>query len=164
MDRADLSPREAEVLGLISQGLRVSDVASRLVVSEDTVKAHLKSIYRKKGVHSRVQLLLSLAGSAPHGDATAPSHPEPRNRMNALPRLLAPALVLILIGLLAVDPLGGALTAPPVVARMGTDDWTLADVDERSMERRRGEPGATEQYECQLVGGDSADEPHFVCE
>ncbi|MFN8052221.1 MAG: response regulator transcription factor [Acidimicrobiales bacterium] len=48
-----LSYREAEVLALLSQGLRNRAIANALYVGEETVKSHLKSIYRKLGVSSR---------------------------------------------------------------------------------------------------------------
>ncbi len=48
-----LSYRESEVLALLSQGLRNRAIAKALYVGEETVKSHLKSIYRKLGVSSR---------------------------------------------------------------------------------------------------------------
>jgi GAF domain-containing protein len=48
-----LTKREAEVLRLVAMGLSDAAVADRLVVSERTVHAHLRSIYRKLEVSSR---------------------------------------------------------------------------------------------------------------
>lgn len=48
-----LSAREAEVLGLVAEGLTDSEVASRLYLSPRTVGQHLRSVYRKLGVRSR---------------------------------------------------------------------------------------------------------------
>jgi len=48
-----LTTRELDVLALVAEGLSDADVAERLVVSLRTVHAHLRSIYRKLGVHSR---------------------------------------------------------------------------------------------------------------
>ena len=42
-----LSGREREVLGLLSGMLSTAEVASELYISVNTVKTHLKSIYRK---------------------------------------------------------------------------------------------------------------------
>ena len=53
---ASLTPREREVARLTVQGLRDSEIAERLMLSPHTVKHHLKSIYRKLGVRSRVEL------------------------------------------------------------------------------------------------------------
>jgi ATP/maltotriose-dependent transcriptional regulator MalT len=52
-----LSERERTVLRLIAAGMRNSEIAVRLIVSENTVKAHVKSIYRKLGVGDRVQAI-----------------------------------------------------------------------------------------------------------
>ncbi|NTV63935.1 MAG: helix-turn-helix domain-containing protein [Oscillochloris sp.] len=52
-----LSEREREVLRLIAAGMRNAEIADRLVVSENTVKAHVKSIYRKLDVGDRVQAI-----------------------------------------------------------------------------------------------------------
>lgn len=48
-----LTPREREVLHLLTQELSNSEIADRLVVSRRTVDAHLSSIYGKLDVHSR---------------------------------------------------------------------------------------------------------------
>lgn len=55
-----LSPREAEVLTLLEEGLSNKAIARRLDVSEPTVKFHLKNLYAKLGV-SRRALALSVA-------------------------------------------------------------------------------------------------------
>jgi DNA-binding NarL/FixJ family response regulator len=51
--RHGLTNRESEVLSLIVTGLSNRGIASRLVVSDETVKSHLRSIYRKLGVGDR---------------------------------------------------------------------------------------------------------------
>ena len=50
---ARLTGREVDVLRLVAVGLSDAEVAEQLVVSVRTVNAHLRSIYRKVGVHSR---------------------------------------------------------------------------------------------------------------
>lgn len=52
-----LSAREHEVLCELARGKTIASIASCLVLSENTVKAHTKSIYRKLGVHTREELL-----------------------------------------------------------------------------------------------------------
>jgi len=48
-----LSEREAETLRLVAKGLSFAEVGSALGISEHTVVAHVKKIYRKLSVHSR---------------------------------------------------------------------------------------------------------------
>ena len=48
-----LSDREREVLLALEQGQRLIDVANLLVVSENTIKTHLRRIYEKLGVDNR---------------------------------------------------------------------------------------------------------------
>lgn len=60
---AGLSERERDVLAQLARGLRNKEIARRLTISNETVNAHLKSIYRKLHVHSRTQLV-SLASRA----------------------------------------------------------------------------------------------------
>jgi DNA-binding NarL/FixJ family response regulator len=50
-----LSPREREVFESISQGLRDRDIAEHLVLTENTVKTHVKRILRKLGVRNRAE-------------------------------------------------------------------------------------------------------------
>jgi DNA-binding CsgD family transcriptional regulator len=50
-----LTPREREVLAMLAEGETNASIARRLVVSEDTVKTHVKHILRKLGVNNRSQ-------------------------------------------------------------------------------------------------------------
>jgi DNA-binding NarL/FixJ family response regulator len=50
-----LTPRELEVLELISQGLQNSEIAERLFVTERTVKFHVSSILAKLGADNRTE-------------------------------------------------------------------------------------------------------------
>ena len=52
---AGLTPREVQVLGLIADGLRNSEIAARLFLSEKTVDHHVSSVLRKLGVQTRRQ-------------------------------------------------------------------------------------------------------------
>ncbi|NTU75591.1 MAG: response regulator transcription factor, partial [Anaerolineaceae bacterium] len=50
-----LTERELEVLGLIAAGLSNAEIAARIYLSPNTLKAHTQSIYAKLDAHSRVQ-------------------------------------------------------------------------------------------------------------
>lgn len=52
---SELSEREAEVLGLVAQGLTNTQIAQRLSVSDNTVKFHLQNIYQKLQVGNRTE-------------------------------------------------------------------------------------------------------------
>ena len=51
--RLGLSQRESEVLGFIVAGLSNRAIASRLVIGDETVKSHVRALYRKLGVSDR---------------------------------------------------------------------------------------------------------------
>jgi DNA-binding NarL/FixJ family response regulator len=49
-----LTQREAEILGLIAQGLTNGEIAERLFLSNHTVKTHINRIFAKTGSRDRV--------------------------------------------------------------------------------------------------------------
>ena len=52
-----LSERETEVLKLVAQGYVNKEIASKLQISPGTVSTHIKNLYRKLSVHTRVQVV-----------------------------------------------------------------------------------------------------------
>lgn len=56
-----LSAREREVAEAVAEGLTNKQVASRLGITERTVKAHLATVFEKTGVRDRLQLALRLS-------------------------------------------------------------------------------------------------------
>jgi DNA-binding NarL/FixJ family response regulator len=50
-----LTPREEEILTLLSKGFASKEIAEKLAVSYETVRDHLKRIYNKLHVHSRLE-------------------------------------------------------------------------------------------------------------
>jgi DNA-binding NarL/FixJ family response regulator len=53
-----LTPREAEVLNLIAEGLPNKTIAARLSISEHTVKFHVNAILTKLGAQSRTEAVV----------------------------------------------------------------------------------------------------------
>ena len=54
-----LTPRELQVIEMIGEGLANKEIASRLGISEATVRHHLSSIYSKIGVEDRVSMVIA---------------------------------------------------------------------------------------------------------
>lgn len=52
---AHLTPRQSEVLRLLSQGASTDDIARALHLSKETVRNHVRHILRALGVHSRLE-------------------------------------------------------------------------------------------------------------
>ena len=63
-NRWGLTPREAEVLGLLASGLGQAEIASRLVISPKTVGTHIEHILSKTGARSRAQAVALAHGAA----------------------------------------------------------------------------------------------------
>lgn len=69
-----LTPRQREVLELIAAGLSTSEIASKLTVSPETVRNHLRSVFSELNVHTRLEAivaaqrlgLLAAPGLRPH--------------------------------------------------------------------------------------------------
>lgn len=53
-----LTPREREVLALLSEGLGVAAIARSIYVSESTAKTHISKIYDKLGAANRAQAIM----------------------------------------------------------------------------------------------------------
>lgn len=56
-DAYGLSKREMDVLVLALNGRNAASIAEKLFISENTVRTHLKRMYKKLGVHNRQELL-----------------------------------------------------------------------------------------------------------
>jgi len=52
-----LSERELDVLKLLSQGLLYKEIAEKLFIADNTVKNHLKSIYKKLHVQNKIEAI-----------------------------------------------------------------------------------------------------------
>ena len=53
---SDLTPREYEVARLAARGLRNSEIAQKLMVTESTVRAHLRTVFQKLDIDRRAKL------------------------------------------------------------------------------------------------------------
>ena len=60
LEDAGLTRREKEVVQFAAQGYNDDEIAKMLSISAFTVKFHLKRIFKKLGIHKRVELIVSL--------------------------------------------------------------------------------------------------------
>jgi len=61
--RTGISSREQEIVYLVLKGLGNRDIAKQLFISLNTVKTHIRNIFRKMGVKSRFELAMTLKNS-----------------------------------------------------------------------------------------------------
>ncbi len=62
--RYKLTPRERQIAELICQGLRNGKIANYLRIRPGTVKTHVRNIYRKAQVQSKIAMLLRFVTEA----------------------------------------------------------------------------------------------------
>ena len=55
----NLTHREQQVLGHVGAGKRNKEISEAMEISENTVEAHLKAIFKKLKVNNRVQAVLA---------------------------------------------------------------------------------------------------------
>jgi PAS domain S-box-containing protein len=54
----DLTPRQREVLRLLSEGLETQEIADRLGIAEETARNHIRALLRTTGAHSRLEAVV----------------------------------------------------------------------------------------------------------
>ncbi len=74
-----LSDREAEIVLLMMHGRNVPAIAEALVISQNTVRTHVKRIYRACGVHSRQELIARCETEESQGHSDGPPAKSPSN-------------------------------------------------------------------------------------
>jgi DNA-binding CsgD family transcriptional regulator len=80
----ELTRRELEVLSMLAEGETNASIARRLIVAEDTVKTHVKHIFRKLGVHNRSQAVSRyFRASTPGEDAPFEEERSPLGSMRS---------------------------------------------------------------------------------
>jgi DNA-binding NarL/FixJ family response regulator len=62
-----LTPREWEILALLAEGRAQQQLASHLVVSNDTIRSHVKSIHKKLGMSTEEAIDWALHGGDSNG-------------------------------------------------------------------------------------------------
>jgi two-component system, NarL family, response regulator LiaR len=70
--RSALTPREWEVLDLMTIGASTQEISNELVISLETVQSHIKHILRKLGVHSRAEAIARAQALRRHRPESAP--------------------------------------------------------------------------------------------
>ena len=55
-----LTPRQREILELIAAGLSTSEMATRLTISTETVRNHLRSVFKELDVHTRLEAIVTV--------------------------------------------------------------------------------------------------------
>ncbi|MBP9187048.1 MAG: response regulator transcription factor, partial [Bacteroidia bacterium] len=53
----ELTKRELELLELLSKGYRYKEIADKLFISQDTVRSHIRNIYVKLHVNSKIEAI-----------------------------------------------------------------------------------------------------------
>ncbi len=62
----DLTPRQVEVLRLLEQGRSTKQIAAELHLSTETVRNHIRRLFRALGVNSRLEAVAAARGATPH--------------------------------------------------------------------------------------------------
>ena len=60
-----LTPRQAEVLGLLEQGRSTKQIAAELHLSTETVRNHVRHLFRALGVNSRLEAVAAARATSP---------------------------------------------------------------------------------------------------
>jgi DNA-binding NarL/FixJ family response regulator len=70
----ELTPRERDVMTLLTEGMSQVEIAERLIITQRTVAKHIEHILSKLGVHTRAQAVALALRSGRMGPATGGAH------------------------------------------------------------------------------------------
>jgi DNA-binding NarL/FixJ family response regulator len=62
-ENTELTSREKEILDVLAKGLRYKEIADQLNISMDTVRTHVRHIYEKLQVQSRIEAVNKIYGT-----------------------------------------------------------------------------------------------------
>jgi DNA-binding NarL/FixJ family response regulator len=62
VELASLTPREQQILALLSKGFLYKEIGAQLGIGFETVRTQLRSIYDKLHVHSRTEAVVKYLG------------------------------------------------------------------------------------------------------
>jgi DNA-binding NarL/FixJ family response regulator len=62
-ERNELTPKEKEILKALAKGLRYKEIADEMQISMDTVRTHVRHIYEKLQVQSRMEAINKIYGT-----------------------------------------------------------------------------------------------------
>ena len=68
-----LTKRELEIAGLVTDRLTNREIAAALFLSDKTVESHVRNIFHKLGVSSRVDIARAIERERRQGDASRPA-------------------------------------------------------------------------------------------
>ncbi len=63
---AHLTPRQVEILRLLQQGRSTKQIAAELHLSTETVRNHIRHLFRALGVNSRLEAVAAARAATPH--------------------------------------------------------------------------------------------------
>jgi DNA-binding NarL/FixJ family response regulator len=75
VETESLSPREAEILGMLARGYLYKEIADRTALTYATVHTHIRHIYEKLHVRSRTEAVAKHLGQGQPGGGSNASRP-----------------------------------------------------------------------------------------